>query len=409
MRALRPAVVALLLAWAGHPASARAHSVFSVGGLGEPQLEEPARLRALGGAGVAERGPRAFSMVNPASLADADHLLIEGTVLSALRRIDAAGYPSETGTEATIPSLRAVVALPGRIVLGGAYLAATNAQFRVDRQDTSGPFSQIRVEGSGGINFARVSLSRRLTPSIALGVDCDFVLGGYREEWARTPVDSTLATARDTVELEYRRRARWRVGALATRGGFSLGAVFETERGLPLRVAQSTAGASSSRDLGDLTLPAGFVIGASAPVTARDRVVAQYRRASWSRSSLASDLVDFRALERWSLGFERRTPEEEGGGGLGRLPIRVGGYYLRWPDRLPSAGAADLSGGIAEVNEWALTLGTGIRSKDKGGAVDLSLEAGSRGSVADLGARERFVRLGISLQVSDDTWKGRFH
>ena len=58
------AVLALL------PTVARATSVYSVGGLGEPQLDEGARVRAMGGAGVAEFGVDLFSQVNPASSAD---------------------------------------------------------------------------------------------------------------------------------------------------------------------------------------------------------------------------------------------------------------------------------------------------------------------------------------------------
>ena len=408
-RSARILLPALLLLAAALPAPCGANSVFSSGGLGEPQLEESARLRALGGAGAAELGPRAFSLVNPATMADAEHLLFEGTILPAVRRVSARNYPSETGTETTIPSLRLVVALPGGLVLGGSYLSGTNAQFRVDREEMSGVASVVRIEGSGGVNFARVSLARRILPSLALGLDCDVVSGSYREEWYRTFPDSSLAASRDTVEVEYAKRTRWRLGALASRGGYSLGAVLESERALPLRVTQRTSGSLVRRDRGDLTLPAGFAVGASAPLGEGRRVVAQYRRSAWSRSALESDLVDFRWQERWSVGFERAGTLGERVGGLARLPIRVGAYYLVWPDLLPVAGAADIAGGAAGVREWALTLGTGLRSKDRGGAVDISLEAGSRGSVDDLGARERFVRLGFSLQVSDETWKGRFH
>src|SRR6058998_3294173 len=45
------ALLLLALSLAAGPAGA--NSILSIGGLGEPQLEEPARLRALGGAGAA--------------------------------------------------------------------------------------------------------------------------------------------------------------------------------------------------------------------------------------------------------------------------------------------------------------------------------------------------------------------
>ena len=43
--------------------------------------------------------------------------------------------------------------------------------------------------------------------------------------------------------------------------------------------------------------------------------------------------------------------------------------------------------------------------QDRGGSIDFSLEAGSRGDKDALGLSEKFVRFAVSLQVSDDTWK----
>ncbi|HEY7727955.1 MAG TPA: hypothetical protein VID50_05830 [Candidatus Eisenbacteria bacterium] len=386
--------------------AARAHSVFSIGGLGEPQNPEPARLRALGGAGAAEQGPRSFSLVNPASLADVEQLVVEGTVLPAWRRIDAATRPDETANETTFPSLRAVVALPGRLVAGGAYVAGTSAQFRVDRDENSGAPSHLRIDGSGGMNFVRLSLARRISPALALGVDYDVVLGSYREEWTRTFDDTSLVASRDTLELSYRKRGRLRLGVVASRRGFTLGAAVEAERSLPLTMTQRTAGASVTESKGSLTLPTGFTLGLAAPVGGRVRAVAQYARASWSRASLASDLVDFRPQQRVSVGLERKAAEERARPFLDRLPVRVGAYYLAWPDRLPPAGALDIASGTADVNEWGFALGSGLWGRDREGSLDCALEAGWRGDRGTLGAREYFVRFGISLLVSDETWKG---
>jgi len=188
-----------------------------------------------------------------------------------------------------------------------------------------------------------------------------------------------------------------------------VGAVFETSKRLPLDVTRATVGAADHFSGGQLTVPSGFAAGVSAPLGARYRAVAQYRRANWSRSSLQSDLVDFRAQQRFSLGLERKRSSEEGASFWGRLPLRVGGYILQWPDLLPRAGASDVSGGTAAVDERALTLGAGLVTKDNGGGLDVSLELGSRGNKSDLGVNERFVRLGISFLLSDETWKGSFH
>jgi hypothetical protein len=399
------AITALAALVAGATGQAHANSVYSVGGLGEPSLVEGARLRALGGAGVAEHGERTHSFVNPASIAEAEHLLIEGTILPSYRRLDSVNFGKETGHETAIPSLRALIRLPTDLVLAGSYLVGTNAHFDILREETAGTPSTLRIEGRGGLDLIRVSLARKATPGLRLGVDYEIIAGSFREEWSRDFADTALATARDTLETSYSRYGRWRIGAQYSRGRVSVGGVYETARRLPLTITQRTAGTVVQREGESLTIPSGFTLGFSTGLTERLRLVGQYGRANWDRASLASDLVDFRAEERYSFGVERQRSPEANAALLNRLPIRVGATLLRWPDLLPVSGATSIAGGTAEINEVAFSIGTGLQSRDKGGAIDLSLEAGSRGSKDDFGVSERFVRFAVSLQVSDDTWK----
>ena len=394
------AVVAMA-ALAGGAGPAPAASVFSPGGLGEPSLEEPARLRAMGGSGAAEHGERAFSLVNPASVAEVSHLVIEGTVLPSTRRVDAISG-AETARETVVPSLRALVRVPGGFTIGGGYLVGTNARFGIDRPESSGTPSTLRVDGSGGIDLIRITLARRAGPMVNLGVDYEVIAGSFREDWTRDFADTSLVTTRDTLETSWGRNGRWRFGAQVHRRGWAIGGVYELERRLPIESTQRTAGTFVKEEHRSLRIPSGFAVGAMGSVTDRLRAAAQYRRANWSRESLESDLVDFRALERWSVGLEW-LPHAEATRFWNRLPLRVGATFLTWPDLLVPAGGSDLSGGSVGVKEWAVAIGTGIRSQDRGGAVDLSLEAGSRGDREALGARERFLRLAVSLQISDET------
>jgi hypothetical protein len=398
-------VLALASGVAGITGIANANSVYSVGGLGEPSLEEEARLRAMGGAGVGESGPDQFSLVNPASISQIRHLILQGTILPTHRRITADGQPSEGANETTFPSLRGLVRLPGALVLGGAYAVGTDAEFRIDRPESAGTSSRLQIDGSGGLQFIRLTLARSFGSTLRFGLDHEIVTGTYREEWTRDFADTSLATSRDTLEVRYRKLGRWRLGSQATLGKWTLGAVYETARRLPVSFIERAAGTSATEHGRDLTIPSGVVVGATGSLTSRWNVAAQYRRANWKRSSLQSDFVDFRAMQRYSLGFERVGSTVPGAGWRDRLPLRFGVTYLEWPDLLPLAGQSDITGGIAGVNEWTLSLGTGILTQDKGGRLDLSLEAGQRGSREDLGVNERYVRAAITLTVSDDTWK----
>ncbi|HET7903638.1 MAG TPA: hypothetical protein VFM17_03665 [Candidatus Eisenbacteria bacterium] len=384
--------------------AAQASSVYSVGGLGEPSLEESARLRAMGGAGAGEYGPDRFSLVNPASMAGVRHLLLQGSILPTYRRVSGADA-SESATETIVPAIRGLVRLPGGVVLGAAYAVGTDASFRIDRAENAGTPSTLRIDGSGGLQHIRLGVARDLNSVFRVGLEHEIIAGYFREEWTRTFSDPSLSVSRDTLEARYERLGRWRIGAQGTLRGWTLGGVVETGRRLPLTYLQRAAGSTIEEDAAPLRIPAGFVAGVTGPLNGRWRVAAQYRRANWSRSSLESDLVDFRAMQRVSLGFERAGSDEPGAGFRARLPLRFGVSYLQWPDLLPIAGANDITGGAAGVNEWTFSLGTGVMTQDKGGSLDLSLEAGTRGNRDELGVNERYLRAAVTLQVSDDTWK----
>jgi hypothetical protein len=386
--------------------SARANSVFASAGLGEPSLEENARLRALGGAGAAEHGPASFSLVNPASIAEAQHLLIEATLLQTRREVTTLHYGDETGNESSFPAVRLVLRLPNGLVLGGSYLIGTNGEFQVTRPESSGTASVIRVDGRGGMDFLRVTAAAKLFRNLRAGVDYEVIGGSYHEEWERAFADPNLATNRDTLDVAWDRLGRWRFGAQWVKSWISFGGAYETGRRLPLTQRQEADGSVVTQTGNSLTVPEGYVVGFELRPRDRTRFVGQYRRQNYGESTIQSDLVTFRPLERYSIGWER-LPRDGGRPGLGlqRIPLRLGFTVLRWPDLLPIAGASDIGGGTAAVEEWAASIGTGLRTKDGGGAIDVSFEGGQRGDKNTLGAMETFFRLGLSLRVSDETWR----
>jgi hypothetical protein len=384
---------------------ALAGSVFSVGGLGEPNLQEDARLRALGGAGVAEHGPSEFSNVNPASIAGAQHLALQATFLSSVRNTKSTLYGSQSAYDPSFPAIRLILKLPQKFVVGASYILGTNADNDIVRPESSGAVSSLKIEGNGGIQYARLSVAHALPKGFNAGVDYEFIGGSYSELWVRRFVNPNYNTALDTLKISWERLGRWRLGmTYVARGGWALGAEYETERTLPLTFRQTTPGSVTIETDRSLTIPAGYAAGFSAPIGARQRVVGQYQRTLWDPSSLESNLVSFQAEERYSIGFERK-PRSFGSGVLSRMPLRLGYTYLRWPDLLPVAGASDISGGTSGVTEWAVSLGSGTYTADRGGTIDFTLEYGKRGDLDVLGASESFLRVSISIQVTDETWK----
>lgn len=403
--ALAAALVALASSlWCAAPALA--DSVFGVGGIGEPSLPEEARIRALGGAGAAEHGETDFSFVNPASIARAKHLSLQATLLSTRRWTNTLSYGDGSSYESSFPSIRLVVRLPGSFILGGAYVLGTDADFAVVRPESMGVASELQVTGGGGIQFARATLARRLNKQLNFGIDYEIVGGSYSELWVRRFPEPGFQTSLDTLEISWDRDGRFRFGLnYVAAKGWAVGGVYEMEQSLPVTLTQETSGART-REAGDeLVIPSGYTIGFSAPLGGGKRLVGQYQRALWSRSSLQSALVDFRWGERYSIGFERAAPKFSGPSILSKIPIRLGWTYLIWPDLLPLAGSEDISTGTAGVTEWAFSIGTGAATGDRSGIFDASLEYGRRGNLDTLGADESFLRLALSLQITDQTWK----
>ena len=212
-----------------------------------------------------------------------------------------------------------------------------------------------------------------------------------------------LATARDTLETSWQRLGRWRVGGVYALSWLSVGGVYETGRRLPITERQRTAGADEITTGRSLAIPDGWAAGFNASLGGRSRIVGQYRRQQWDATDLKTDLFDLRWEERYSIGLERGAGTF--GGTLSKVPLRIGATFLRWPDLVPVAGATDVSGGVAGVNEWAVSIGSGLVTRDRGGSLDVSLEGGRRGSKTDLGAEETFIRAAFSLRVSDETWR----
>ena len=98
-------------------------------------------------------------------------------------------------------------------MIGAAYIAGTNARFGIDRPESSGASSTLRIEGTGGIDFIRATIARPVNRYLNVGVDYEIIVGSYQEQWSRDFADTSLATTRDTLETTWEKQGRWRAGA----------------------------------------------------------------------------------------------------------------------------------------------------------------------------------------------------
>jgi hypothetical protein len=144
------------------------------------------------------------------------------------------------------------------------------------------------------------------------------------------------------------------------------------------------------------TLPGAFGVGASAGLTGRWWLSAQY----WRREAPEPEgfpQLDGSIGEEYliAVGLERRRISD--GGFLSRLPLRLGYCQNRWHLEIPA--------GEPVISRF-FTAGTSFSLPGGPGRIDLSLELGQIGSLDSNGADERMARLGIGFSLSEP-WTSR--
>jgi len=144
------------------------------------------------------------------------------------------------------------------------------------------------------------------------------------------------------------------------------------------------------------TLPGAFGVGASAGLSERWWLSAQY----WRRE--APETAGFEQFtgavgEEYliAVGLERRGLGS--GGFFHRIPLRLGYCQNKWHLEIPA--------GEPVVSRF-FTAGTAFSLPGGPGRIDLSLELGQVGSLDTNGADERMARIGIGFSLSE-TWSAR--
>jgi len=376
------ALAGILILMVGSPARAQV-PITSVGlGYRAPSLD--GRATALGGTGLGLLGG-SFSIRNPADLLlhsdPAFGISFSGETLS----IEGAGRPLDTARE-RFTTIRAIVPFSDWAVgvgFGSVFDQDWSNRFQdtIFLSDGFVPFEESR-ENDGGISSIDLSLAHDLGP-VAVGVSAQRLTGSLRQSFFRAflpPQGSApaLGNAGGGQDISYR---GWQL-----RGGASLHVsdrvVVSGMAGLGTTLEATRLG---ERDpAAEFDLPASFGVGGSAWLTDRLLVTAA---AGWEGWSSVGDTEEFTSHDvTWGgAGLEW--------GGLsilgGRLPLRIGARLSQLPFGL----------GTDAISERAITGGFGWEFQQGLAALDLAVEAGSRGDFADDGLEESFSRVTLSFEL----------
>lgn len=387
----RTAIVAagIGLALTAGVAPAGAQTPVSALGLGVPVSPIDARAAALGGTGIGfETG--SVSARNPADIA-----LYGQPVLGITYAPEGVSVKGDDGNADTGRSRIAVLrgAIPfDEWAAGVAFASELDQDWQVSFADTlvieegTFPFTEQRGQ-DGGLSSVNLTLARRLGP-VSLGAEYAIMTGRLQQTYRRDfepDVDDpsrVLGSVGGITDWEYSGR-RFRFGAatdLTSR--IHLGADVSLQSALTAE-RDSIGGESLTRKF---DMPVAFEVGASARVSERLLVTGAGGWTGWSGAEGGSDEFVASNVVWAGVGAELTGTRLLGVS----LPLRIG---LRRTD-LPFHPR-----GRDQLSERALTLGLGARVAEEQARVDVALEIGSRGDLADSGVEEGFQRLSITLAL----------
>jgi hypothetical protein len=371
-------------------------------GFGVPEDGLSVRSRGMGGAGSALPGIQ-FGFRNPAALAVFDRSGISaGAELQTRTPEDPEGDSRQNSAE--IPFVQLAFPLGLDLVLGGGYYRYLDFDGFVDTSTGfEGESLSTRVTTDGGVSVLSPQLAWGPSRFVRLGGAVDFYTG-KRERRREVEFDPTVGVSTEDSLAFDLGGTGFTLGAQVAptrrvilaggyRSGVTLDGGLDFAPGFDRDLAEGDT--VSARDI-EIELPASFFGAASVRVGRGLVLAAEVGRALWSdfaldgrRDPAYRDVLELAGGAEYA--FARRVlflPEG--------TVARVGARTRELPRRF----------GGDTVRETAVTLGLGQIVGIGASNLDLAVEVGKRGSLADNGLDEGFLRLGIAFSAFEQWSRG---
>ena len=350
------------------------------------------RSVGMGGVGLSLTEPLTVNYLNPATIVAIPLVTLSGNFLheaTDLKSTTQDAYISDTN----VSGFQLVVPLKKeRIALAIGANPYSGIEYDFSGRDSMGTKSYTEfVSADGGVNTGFLTLAVQPVKNLYVGVSGLFYFGTLRNIW-RIVFDSTqFLNTQDEVSRSftagnvrfgflYRALPFWNIGGVLTPG-----ITLDANTTIILRrITEFT-------DLPDtkIDLPLSFGLGTSFDIARKLTVGVDYYTQFWSNVNEGGFTND---SQRIALGLEF-----SGRGGvrdsyLSRMAFRAGFFYH-------DLGLVEDSG--EKVTEFFGSLGVGMPIKWAAARLDLSLEAGKRGSLAINTFRETVIRFTGSITVGE--------
>jgi len=387
-------IVPVLLALGVTVGSVQAQSLYSSKGFGLRQYFVSGQGKGMGGVGLAIIDNLTLNFVNPATLTELPLTYVSGNFLHSVNDVESASHEASV-TNTNVSGLQFVIPIERNrvaIALGLVPYSTIEFSFTSDERSLEDkPFTE-RVEGDGGVNSGFLSLAVRPSESLYLGVSGVFHFGTLRRKWEVDFENSALVDTRDEVAQSftagsitfgfvYRIVPSWSIG-----GVFTPSITLDANKNVTLRSRLNF----SDLDDSDIEVPLAFGVGTAVNLSERFLVGVDYYRQRWSRGNLQSDGY-VNDSQRLGAGLEYSGKRSPASSYLNWIDYRAGFYYHDLGLELPAGES---------VTEIFGTVGLGLPIKWSAAKINLALEAGQRGSSANL-FTEKIIRFSANITVGE--------
>ena len=369
--------------------AAQAGSIFSGNGLGEVVYAADARLRSMGGAGLALTRGLSGSLVNPALMGG-----LKVTALTVSSRPEALyvkdAQQENVLTSARIDNFALYLPLGKQFALSLDLRQQSDCRFKAYQITTV--FDKVYTKAitrTGGTTLASVNLARRFGSSLYVGIRAGYVFGKLNQGLTGDFFDDDYLDTSVHSGIENTGSQLCAGLALKISRQFSVGAIFIPAYEVKQTETQYSSFSSATTVKRTLTNPLTFGFGLACYPSPKFLGQIDVTVSKWSNFKIDGQVAPgYTDVIRVAAGCEYRALKEGSASYFRKIPLRFGytlePWYLKTDDG-------------EKIHGHFLTMGIGLPFGQQGAHLDASLELGMRGDISSVGAEEKIVRGTISI------------
>lgn len=370
-------------------ASAQGGSVFSVNSLGEMVFTADARLRGMGGVGLALTEGMSGSLVNPALLGG-----LKWAGITCSFRPEAL-YVKDEVEDNVLTTVRAhdfalYIPLGKRLAFAVDLRQVSDFHFQFYEETSIFDNAYTKsVIGTGGTSLASISVARTFGSSLYVGMRVGHLFGKTTKSWTGDFSDISYLDSRTTSEIEHAGTQASLGIAFKLSRQFSVGAILTPSQEVDQKEVRVSSFSPTTTKRRTLTYPKTIGLGLNYRPNPKFMTELDVTATTWSDFEIdGKPEPSFTDVIRVAAGCEFVARKKGSSAFLRRVPLRLGYALEPWYQK---------TAGDKKIYAHFVTIGFGLPLGQFGAYLDASLELGMRGDVPSAGAEEKIVRGTFSL------------